>query len=334
MVMRHDVPGNFESFLNFKRRVRLEGGKFILLMPKDKDKLELKLSRFVTLEHMLKNSDPLAESTLGSEKELSSTSYPPYNTSTGAQVSLMNSLQLLNRYCLRLPSDTFTKLTPLHKLHETEDKKFYCEVRLPTNSSVREPIKGSPATSRVIAQKAAALEASKILRSRGELNNSLLPVGKESNKYIEELGIKTYPGNKQSNSSGSVQQDRSGTTKKRPYYHKRVAEVLRPPPPSSGCPMYLFIILMKLECSIPEEQNIRGRKLIDPMNSSRFLGILTRKMIPITGDFPVYPRSGEVAVHAQQAPQNLSLSDFQVSRIRDFHFTHFTFVLFLMMSSI
>ncbi|XP_074599863.1 endoribonuclease Dcr-1 [Brevipalpus obovatus] len=329
MVMRYDVPENFVSFLNSKKRVRLEGGKFILLMPKDNDELEQRLSRFVTIEHMLKDSDPLAESTLESEKELSSTSYPPYNTPTGAQVSLMNSLQLLNRYCLRLPSDTFTKLTPLYELHESEDQNFYYEVRLPTNSPVREPIRGCPATSKIIAQKSAALEACKILHSRGELNDNLLPVGKESNKYIEELGIKTYPRNKQINSSGSVQQDRPGTTKRRQYYHKRVAEVLRGPPPRSDSQMNLFIILMKLDCSIPEEQNIRGRKLIDPMDSSRFLGILTRKMIPITCDFPVYTRSGEVTVHAHHIQQNLSLSDSQLSKIRDFHFTVFNDVLHL-----
>lgn len=58
-------------------------------------------------------------------------------------VNLANAIVLVNKYCAKLPSDTFTKLTPLWRCIKTKrgDKTYYqYTVRLPINSPVKQDI--------------------------------------------------------------------------------------------------------------------------------------------------------------------------------------------------
>lgn len=71
--------------------------------------------------------------------------YSPANApdAAGVSVSLANAVVLVNKYCAKLPSDTFTKLTPLWRCLKTErlGKTYYqCTVRLPINSPVKQDI--------------------------------------------------------------------------------------------------------------------------------------------------------------------------------------------------
>lgn len=58
-------------------------------------------------------------------------------------VNLSNAITLINKYCARLPSDTFTKLTPLWrqtKVIRNGMELFQCSLRLPINSPLRHDI--------------------------------------------------------------------------------------------------------------------------------------------------------------------------------------------------
>ena len=66
--------------------------------------------------------------------------FPHFKSAT-----LSNAISIVNRYCARLPSDTFTRLTPSWQLEiskqcKTEVKTFTCSLRLPINSPVKWPI--------------------------------------------------------------------------------------------------------------------------------------------------------------------------------------------------
>lgn len=62
-----------------------------------------------------------------------------------ASATLSNAISIVNRYCAKLPSDTFTKLTPLYTINKivAEDGTplYNCIVRLPINSPVKQSIK-------------------------------------------------------------------------------------------------------------------------------------------------------------------------------------------------
>lgn len=72
----------------------------------------------------------------------------------------------------------------------------------------------------------------------------------------------------------------SGTTKRRQYYYKRVADALLNCHPIVGQCSYFYKIIMTLTCPLPEEQNTRGRKIYPPEDFPQGFGILTSKEIP------------------------------------------------------
>lgn len=67
--------------------------------------------------------------------------YTPPNSPNGASVSVTTSVALVNKYCAKLPSDTFTRLTPLWTVtHLVEENTFKCTIRLPINSPLKQMI--------------------------------------------------------------------------------------------------------------------------------------------------------------------------------------------------
>ena len=91
----------------------------------------------------------------------------------------------VNRYCSKLPSDTFTRLTPLygidHEEHEGHEQ-YVCQILLPINCPIRKAIKGAPEATVEAAQYSAAMETCKQLRSIDELDENMMPLGRESSK--------------------------------------------------------------------------------------------------------------------------------------------------------
>ena len=68
---------------------------------------------------------------------------PLANIVDGASVNLSTAVALVNKYCAKLPSDTFTKLTPLWRYAKTIRNNrvmFQCTLRLPINSPLKEDI--------------------------------------------------------------------------------------------------------------------------------------------------------------------------------------------------
>ena len=99
-----------------------------------------------------------------------------------------------------------------------------------------------------------------------------MPVGKEMIRYEDEEN--------EWEEAEALGQPRPGTTKRKQYYLKRVANSLlgRPMP---GCKAYLYKIQMTLSCPITEEQNTRGRRIYAPEESVRGFGLLCENFIPL-----------------------------------------------------
>lgn len=60
-----------------------------------------------------------------------------------ASVDLSTAVSLINKYCAKLPSDTFTKLTPLWRIAKTTRNStdlYTCTLRLPINSPLKHDI--------------------------------------------------------------------------------------------------------------------------------------------------------------------------------------------------
>jgi len=70
--------------------------------------------------------------------------------------SLSTAISIINRYCARLPSDTFTRLVPLWSMNCSKSRgggvEYSCTLRLPINSPVKWPIQVLMACNKLILQ--------------------------------------------------------------------------------------------------------------------------------------------------------------------------------------
>ena len=207
-----------------------------------------------------------------------------------------------------------------------------CRILLPINSPVRNVVVGPSSSNGSIqeAQFHAAIKVCEELRKVNELDENMLPYGREISKRSSEL---PKP-NTQSTSSELIEKSssppvikeppgRPGTTKRRQYYNKQVA-----PPFSTGKEEttirgHLYAFKMKLTCALPEEQNTRGRKIHPPENAALSFGLLVPQKMPPICQFPIYTRDGEIFVETKLIVENLDITENQVSRIAAFH--RFTF---------
>ncbi|XP_063631222.1 endoribonuclease Dcr-1-like [Cydia splendana] len=228
-----------------------------------------------------------------------------------ASVDLSSAIALINRYCGKLPSDTFTRLAPSYRTERVHIRTasgvqpaWVCTLRLPLNCPVKYNIVGHPMPTRVLARRMAALQACRILHKSGELDDHLMPIGKENFKAGELEAC-------------AEADARPGTTKRRQYYYKRTARAFTncepivdttdeqlaeeagghtEPITSSNV---LYAIACTLWCALPERYNTRGRRLHAPQLARQACGVLMRVQQPDRlqiPSFPVYTRSGEVRV--------------------------------------
>ena len=86
---------------------------------------------------------------------------------------------------------------------------------------------------------------------------------------------------------------------------------------------------MKLTCPVPEEQNIRGRKIQHPENALRIFGILSTKDIPAIPDFNIYDRSGEINVSLVEVAFDVLTPENGPALANEFHNMIFSKVLSL-----
>ncbi|XP_062536694.1 endoribonuclease Dcr-1 isoform X2 [Armigeres subalbatus] len=245
-------------------------------------------------------------------------------------VGLANAIQMINKYCAKLPSDTFTKLTPLWRGAKTVRngyELYQCTIRMPINSPLKKDIVGLPMPTEILARRMAAYTACRVLHKVGELDDSLQPIGKESFRAFEadweDFELETNDAQIVNENS----EPRPGTTKRRQYYYKRIASAFSECRPTIGSRVFLYHINMTLQCPIPEEQNTRGRKIYPPEDSPQGFGILTTKLIPKVSAFPIFTRSGEVKVALNLCAERPVLSQEQLEKIHMFINYTFTKVL-------
>ncbi|XP_036397855.1 endoribonuclease Dicer [Megalops cyprinoides] len=324
LVVRFDLPTEYRSYVQSKGRARAPVSNYIMLADTERTKtFEEDLKTYKAIEKILRNkcskspecSEFEVEPVLDDDNIL-----PPYvlrSEDGGPRVTINTAIGHVNRYCARLPSDPFTHLAPKCKTVELADGAYRSTLYLPINSPLRVPVTGPIMNCARLSEKAVALLCCEKLHKIGELDDHLMPVGKETVKYEEELDLHDE---EETNVPG-----RPGSTKRRQCYPKAIPECLRDsyPVPEQSC--YLYVIGMVLTTPLPDELNFRRRKLYPPEDTTRCFGILTAKPIPRIPHFPVYTRSGEVTISIELQKSGFTLSAPQlelITRLHQYIFSH------------
>uniref|UniRef100_A0A8C7RHH7 ribonuclease III n=1 Tax=Oncorhynchus mykiss TaxID=8022 RepID=A0A8C7RHH7_ONCMY len=324
LVVRFDLPTEYRSYVQSKGRARAPVSNYIMLAESERTKtFEEDLKTYKAIEKILRNKCSKAAGVGDFEVEPvqdDDNILPPYvlrSEEGGPRVTINTAIGHINRYCARLPSDPFTHLAPKCKTKELKDGRYQSTLYLPINSPLRVPVAGPIMNCARLAEKAVALLCCENLHKKGELDDHLMPVGKETVKYEEELDLHdeeetSVPG-------------RPGSTKRRQCYPKAIPECLRDSYPVPEQSYYLYVIGMVLTTPLPDELNFRRRKLYPPEDTTRCFGILTAKPIPRIPHFPVYTRSGEVTISMELQKAGFTLSAVQldlITRLHQYIFSH------------
>ncbi|XP_059612256.1 endoribonuclease Dcr-1 [Phlebotomus argentipes] len=292
-------------------------------------------AEYVEIEKMLlrrcANNEPdQSELTLSERYTQCIVPYKPLPAFDAPSVNLSTAVALVNKYCAKLPSDTFTKLTPIWRYEKAQWRArplYKCSLRLPINSPLKCDINGCLMPSRTLARRLTALIACRLLHMCGELDDNLQPIGKEGYRAFEPDWENFELESTDEMLINDNLEPRPGTTKRRQYYYKRVASALSGCRPTVGEQCYFYYIQMVLKCPIPEEQNTRGRKIYPPEESLQGFGILTVKKIPQISAFPIFTRSGEVEVSLRLVATDIILTETRLQHINTFINYTFTNVL-------
>ncbi|KAI9556129.1 hypothetical protein GHT06_018703 [Daphnia sinensis] len=347
LVIRYDLPQTYRAYVHSKARARAKKSHYILMVEKERmDEFLVNLSHFHATEQILLSKSGYHNSLgefINHSEDILNNIEKPYTSGDAAKsyASLHNAISIINRYCAKLPSDCFTRLIPVWKIRTVKqeyvdpsiwdkwselfrksdaagkmrlDVAYVCSLQLPINSPLRQTVSGLPMPSKVIAKRSAALEACRLLHQQKELDDNFYPTGKENLRLEEEedynadLEDEIVPDNL----------PRPGTTKRRQYYYKQVAEPFIDGIPRPNQPCYLYAITMVLTEPIPEEQNTRGRKIYKPETSLQSLGILNSKPLSQICPFPIFTRSGEVEVQIVKIAEEVYVTEEQLKQITDF----------------
>ncbi|XP_041353083.1 endoribonuclease Dicer-like [Gigantopelta aegis] len=332
LVVRFDPPRDYKSYTLSKGRARARAAEYVILIDEDKKKtFSEELAIFKGIEEVLIGIGRGIKDQTEVEEELDPVSVvnllPPYLTKTefgSPQVTMLSAIGLVNRYCAKLPSDAFTHLTPhcmVSQLPDSVPPLYHASLRLPVNSPIKEEILGPAMPSKKLSKMAVALKMCEILHKAGELDDNLMPVGKEMFMYEEDEewdDEEDLPG-----------QARPGTTKRKQYYFKKSADAFINSHLKADEPCYLYHIYMELTGPITDEQNTRGRRIYAPEKTTQSFGIFTTKPIPNVPTFPVYTRSGKVTVSIQLLKDDARIGQADLDKVRLFHQFVFNSVLHL-----
>lgn len=285
LVIRFDAPTSFHSYVQSKARARAADSHYLLLVNEDElDGFIEKLSEYMeveqTLLHRSRGLEPNEQEEFKADHYTSlSPIYQPLNEPDSPAATFSTAITIVNRYCAKLPSDTFTRLTALWKVTKNQNE-YICTLRLPINSPVKQKIIGTSTISPLLACRAAAFRTCQLLHQVGEIDDTLQPIGKENFRCNEEDWSKIALEEGDEIFTKENPEPRPGTTKRRQYYYKQIANALTNCLPTYNKPTYFYKIVMTLTCPLPEEQNTRGRRIYPPEESLQGFGILTSQPIP------------------------------------------------------
>ncbi|GMR41734.1 hypothetical protein PMAYCL1PPCAC_11929, partial [Pristionchus mayeri] len=324
LVVKLDRPTNFRSYIQSRGRARKSGAAYVVMVEeKDAKNAAEDFADFAKIEKLLLARAKTVHNPADSGELTSVDDFcPPYVVeSTGAKLFLSNAIQLINKYCGKLPSDVFTRLVPQCKLIPLEKagvKKYVAELLLPMNSALKTPItldEKSAVESKKLAQMLVAFKACQKLHESGELNDHLLPVGKvEAMLSLLDDDPDEY---------SPAYSGRVGSMKRKQLYDKKTATVLQLALPRSNEELMLYVLEIDLIVPLPPEEMRKNKQIVNPKMAEMCFGFLSKQQIPKIPPFPAFLRQGESRVNIVLSPKKLVLDEETLTYLKLFH--HYIF---------
>ncbi|XP_050727390.1 endoribonuclease Dicer-like isoform X4 [Eriocheir sinensis] len=312
IVIRFDEPMNFRSYVQSRGRARAIPSRYVL-MTEDSNvegllgniasyrKIEAALSKIC---HNRQLPTDMEISAHFAEDEIMAP-YEPYGHD-GPRITFNSAIQLINRYCGKLPQDKFAELMPsigYDKKKEDGETMVKAKIQLPINSCLKTPVEGDWMTNRVHAKKSAAMALCIKLHQIKELNDHLRPEGKPDDSILDDL-LEIPP-----EVSSRDGMNEPGTKKRRQIYRKEMCEAFS----SMSGSFKLYSV------TVQSSESTSSEIAIDSAAKSMSVGLLCQHALS-SQPFPLYSSKwNEVVVRIQLIKDDLLLDCETVNQIKHFH---------------
>ncbi|KAI8918847.1 hypothetical protein BC831DRAFT_482028 [Entophlyctis helioformis] len=184
VVIRFDMTQSLINYIQSRGRARHSLSQFIILANRHDLIEEQKLLGLKFEEEHMRSSleESMANDRLAQERQESSMALADDEIfrvpSTGATLTIMNSMTILNRYTSSLPSDGYGSLVPEYSIVQLEGASCYCEILMPMQVRLDcRRFAGPNSWGHRLAKRRAAFGLAKKLHQLGELDEWLLAAG-------------------------------------------------------------------------------------------------------------------------------------------------------------
>uniref|UniRef100_J3N3J6 Uncharacterized protein n=1 Tax=Oryza brachyantha TaxID=4533 RepID=J3N3J6_ORYBR len=176
-VIRFDLPRTVCSYVQSRGRARRNNSDYILMIERGNLQQQENIFRIIQTGYYVKNF-ALYRHPNALSCDLSIQGMYTYQVqSTGATISADCCVNLIRKYCEKLPKDRYFMPKPSFEV-TIEDGSFKCTLTLPPNAAFQR-IVGPLSSSSSLSKQLVSLEACKKLHQLGELNDHLVPLTEE-----------------------------------------------------------------------------------------------------------------------------------------------------------
>ncbi|BAF26812.2 Os10g0485600 [Oryza sativa Japonica Group] len=176
-VIRFDLPRTVCSYVQSRGRARRNNSEFILMIERGNLQQQEHIFRMIQTGYYVKNC-ALYRHPNALSYDLSIQGMYTYQVqSTGATITADCCVNLIRKYCEKLPKDRYFMPKPSFEV-TIEDGLFKCTLTLPRNAAFQS-IVGPLSSSSNLSKQLVSLEACKKLHQLGELNDHLVPLTEE-----------------------------------------------------------------------------------------------------------------------------------------------------------
>ncbi|KAL7196180.1 hypothetical protein ACSBR1_036234 [Camellia fascicularis] len=177
-VIRFDLPKTVRSYVQSRGRARQNDSHFVMMLERGNIKQRDHIFDIIRSEYSMTdtaiNRDPDASVLKACTiKEIDAY----YVDATGASVTADSSVNLIHRYCEKLPRDEYFTPKPIFQF-VLSGESYQCNLTLPPNAAFQTLV-GPPNRNSHLSKQLVCFDACKKLHQMGALNDHLLPFNEE-----------------------------------------------------------------------------------------------------------------------------------------------------------
>nr|CAB3494370.1 unnamed protein product [Digitaria exilis] len=176
-VIRFDLPRTVCSYVQSRGRARRSNSSYVLMIERGNLVQQEHIFRIIRTEYHVKNFALHKPPNTPSHGLPLQEKYTYHVDSTGATITADCCVNLIYKYCEKLPKDRYYIPKPSFGMG-VEDGSYQCTLTLPPSAAFRS-IVGPPSRTCNLAKQLVSLEACKKLHQLGELNDHLVPLTEE-----------------------------------------------------------------------------------------------------------------------------------------------------------